>query len=191
MALLSTLNGSQQQTSQPLPPQQAISQAPQTEIEKIFAQFSGGQRQPASQPLMQQPQVTVPGFDLQSALAAFSQNNQAQQQPPLQNQVSQVQALLTQMGQQPSAQSQVYGYPTQYQTEYDRKRSHPGWGDADGQNDYGSGDLGYGDGSSNKRQKWAKDKKKVGPTTRMPFRFGDNANHSGKDDTPSSLQVLE
>ena len=173
MALLSTLNGGQQQTSQPNQQQQAFSQAPQTEIEKIFAQFSGGPGQPATQPLMQPPQATVPGFDLQSALAAFSQNNQVQQQPPLQAQVSQVQALLAQMGQQSSAQSQGYGYPTQYETEYDRKRSHPGWGDADGQNDYGGGDLGYGDGSSNKRQKWVKDKKKVRPILSMIFEIFD------------------
>ena len=178
--------------SQPHPQQQAMAPAPQTEIEKIFAQFSGSQRQPAPQPMMQQPQATVPGFDLQSALAAFSQNNQAHLPVPLQKQVSQVQALLAQMGQQPSAQSQGYGYPTQYQTEYDRKRSHPGWGEADGQNDYGGGDLGYGDGNSNKRQKWVKDKKKVGPYT------VDNLFHVGaalidfpKDDTPSALQVLE
>lgn len=169
MALLSTLNGGQQQTSQALLQQQAISQAPQTEIEKIFAQFSGGQRQSAPQPLIQQPQATMQGFDLQSALAALSQNNQGQQQAPLQSQVNQVQALLAQMGQQPSTQNQGYMYPTQYQNEYDRKRSHPGWGDADGQNDYGDGDLGYGDGSS-KRQKWAKDKKKVCPKWGCLFR---------------------
>ncbi len=192
MALLSTLNGNQQQTSQLHPAQQAMTQAPQTEIERIFAQFSGGQMQPAPQPLMQQPQATVAGFDLQSALAAFSQTNQAQQQAPLQNQVSQVQALLAQMGQPPQAQSQGYGYPTQYQTDYERKRSHPGWGDADGQNEYGGGDFAYGDGSSNKRQKWVKDKSRVGPTYTTPHSsLRQSLTKVFKDDTPSSLQVLE
>ncbi len=169
MALLSTLNAGQQQAPQPPPQQQLqpqlqpqpIAQAPQTEIEKIFAQFSGGQRQPVPQPQMQQTPAIPPAFDLQNALAALTQANHSQPQQPAQTQLSQMQALLAQMGQQPVTQLQGYGYPNQYQGDYDRKRSAPGWGDTDGQNDYGGGDLGY---ANNKRQKAAKDKKRVCPT---------------------------
>ncbi|KAI9881522.1 MAG: hypothetical protein M1830_000085 [Pleopsidium flavum] len=178
MALLNTLNGGQQQAPQPHPQPQAISQAPQTEIEKIFAQFSGGQRPPVAQPQMQQPPQVVPGFDLQNALAAFSQGNHGQIQPPPQAQVPHVQALLAQMGQQPSTQTQVYGYQNQFQGDYDRKRSRSGWGESDGQNNYddrGGGDFSYGDNNSNKRQKAVKDrKKKIIP--RVPCKFWNEGN---------------
>lgn len=160
MALLKTLNGNPQQATQPHPQQQATSQAPQTEIEKIFAQFSGSQRQPPPQPQtqIQQPASVAPGFDLQSALAALSHSNHGQQQLPPQVQIPQVQALLAQMGQQQSAQSRAYGYPNPYQGDYDRKRSRAGWGDTDGPSDYddrGVGDFGYANSSNTKRQKAA------------------------------------
>lgn len=162
MTLLSTLNGGQQQPQQP---QQQIPHAPQTDIERIFAQFSAGQPQaaPTTQAQMQQPAPIAPGFDLQNALAALSQVNQGQQQPLQQqqqqqtpqpvNQLSQLQTILAQMGQQPAAQMQGYNYPNQYQGDLDRKRSHPGWGGTDGQNDYANYE------NNSKRQKGTKDKK--------------------------------
>ncbi len=105
---------------------------------------------------MQVPQPSQPAtsFDFQTTLAAFSAASQARptygQNPPTQ---PNLQSLLSQLGQQPSAQLPNYAYGNNYQADNDRKRQL----DYD---DQGSGEYGYAKG---KRQKADGAKRKVSP----------------------------
>lgn len=148
------INNQQQPQPQPQPPQ-PVTPAPASGLEAIFAQFSTNNHQ---QPQMQAPQALQPvatTFDLQATLAAFSMGSQVQQayvQPPLIQ--PNLQSLLSQLGQQPAAQMQNYGYGNTFQAENDRKRQLE-------YEDQNSGEYGYAKG---KRQKADVTKKKVSLT---------------------------
>ena len=142
-ALLRIFNGqaAPQQYQQPQP---QTTQAPATGLEAIFARFSNNQQpQPQMMPTPQQP--AAPTYSLQAALAAMQVPSQAQPtySSAPQNQQPNLQSILAQIGQQPAAPMQNYGYPNSYQTENDRKRQ----ADYD---DQASGSYGYG---QSKRQK--------------------------------------
>ena len=133
--ILATLRGGQQQP--PAQQQNSTTEAPASNLEAMFAQFSGNQQQntqfpvPSMQmPQMQTPQMSqhapaVPGVDIQAIMASFANTNQAQQQPsyqaapfPSQNPPD-IQSLLAQLGQQnlpQQQQMQNYGsYSNVYQ----------------------------------------------------------------------------
>lgn len=125
-ALLQIINNQQQPQPQlQLPLTQPVAQAPTSGLEAIFAQFSAHNQQPqpmqAAQP--SQPSQPPAGFDFQSTLAAMSLAGQARpiygQTPAIQ---PNLQSLLSQLGQQPSAQAQSYSYGNNYQAENERKR---------------------------------------------------------------------
>lgn len=141
-------------------PNTQTSQSPASGLEAIFARFTNTQQpQPQMIPAPQQQQIAAPAYNLQAALATMQLPGQAQpaysaaqvQQPNLQ-------AILAQIGQQPAAPMQNYGYNT-YPTEYDRKRQ------ADSE-DQAAGNYGFG---QNKRQKGSE--KKVRGTTRSVVAF--------------------
>ena len=125
-ALLQIINSQQQPQPQPqLSQPQPVAQAPTSGLEAIFAQFSAHNQQPqpvqAAQP--SQPLQTPAGFDFQSTLAAISLAGQAR---PNYGQTAAIQpnlqSLLSQLGQQPSVQTQNYNYGNNYQAENERKR---------------------------------------------------------------------
>ena len=124
-ALLQILN-SQPQVPQPPQPQQQIQlQQPQSSgLEAIFAKFAGARPAPA------QPQVaSQSGFldpSIQAALAAINANSFGQQAyptpQPVQNQTTDLQALLSHFAQASNSTSQTYSYQNSYQNEGDRDR---------------------------------------------------------------------
>lgn len=128
-ALLQIINNQQQPQPQiQLPQPQPVAQAPTSGLEAIFAQFSAHNQQPqpmqAAQPSQpSQPSQPPAGFDFQSTLAAMSLAGQARpiygQTPAIQ---PNLQSLLSQLSQQPSAQTQNYSYGNNYQAENERKR---------------------------------------------------------------------
>lgn len=116
-------------------------QAPASGLEAIFAQFAHNQ-QPRPQMTSMPQHAAAPPYNLQAALAAVQMPSQAQPAySAAQTQQPNLQAILAQIGQQPAAAMQPYGY-NMYQTEYDRKRQ------AD--DDQANGSYGFG---QNKRQR--------------------------------------
>lgn len=122
-------------------PTAQTTQAPANGLEAIFAQFAHNQ-QPRPQMTPTPQLAAAPAYNLQAAIAAMQVPSQAQPAySAIQTQQPNLQAILAQIGQQPAAAMQSYGYNT-YQTEYDRKRQ------AD--DDQANGSYGYG---QNKRQR--------------------------------------
>ena len=133
--ILATLRGGQQQP--PIQQQNPTPQVPASNLEAMFAQFSGNQQQntqvpapPMQMPQMQAPQMSqhapaVPGVDIQAIMASFANTNQVQQQQPYQappfpsQNPPDIQSLLAQLGQpntQQHQQMQNYGsYNNAYQ----------------------------------------------------------------------------
>ncbi|KAL8828339.1 MAG: hypothetical protein Q9170_006648 [Blastenia crenularia] len=124
--LLKLLGTQQSQAPQPQMQQAPMSQPTSNGLEAIFAQFSNPQQQAAQ---MQPPSVMQPaatGFDLNAAMAAINQHNQARtayNPTPQPNPNVDLSSILAQIQQpQPAAPMQGYGYGNQYQTDNDRKR---------------------------------------------------------------------
>jgi len=139
-------------------PNTQTTQAPASGLEAIFARFSNNQQpQPLMTPTPQHP--AAPAYSLQAALAAMQVPSQAQvAYCATQTQQPNLQAILAQIGPQPAAPMQPYGY-NMYQTEYDRKRQ----ADSD---DQVNGSYGYG---QNKRQKGPEKKVRgIHPSHRVP-----------------------
>ncbi|KAI9813288.1 MAG: hypothetical protein M1827_004230 [Pycnora praestabilis] len=181
-ALLSALNRPQPQ-QQPQPQQPAPqSQAPMTDLERIFAMHASGAQQAAQQavpqPQMQQPPSTT--VNLQALLAAMPRQDQSQAQPQAPPQVADLQAILAQLGQQQAApQSSQFNFLNQFQRppqseqdDYDLNRAS--WQGGDGQMDYDDGGNrnggGYGDNKNSKRFKAGKGEKKK-PFKKYPCKF--------------------
>jgi len=140
-ALLRMFNNQAAPQQYPQPNTQ-MTQAPPSGLEAIFARFSNNQQlQPQVTPTPQH--AAAPPYNLQAALAAMQVPSQAQPAySAAQTQQPNLQAILAQIGQQPAAPMQSYGY-NMYQTEYDRKRQ----ADSD---DQANGSYGFG---QNKRQR--------------------------------------
>ncbi|KAI9849918.1 MAG: hypothetical protein M1837_000132 [Sclerophora amabilis] len=153
-ALLSALSGKQAQQS-------TTTQAPMTELEKIFAMHAAGASQPAAQ---SQAKPSMPSqnqsADLQSLLASVTSN---QGQGPSQLQMSgqglQLQDILAQLGQSNAPQTQAYGLQNQpHLPPQDGSRSNQGWGHTDGAMDYENQEIS--DYSFNDNRKWNKEGRK-------------------------------